>query len=157
MIRTLATITSGNIVLAEINDAGLTAHLIGEEDRPANFAAADMALAAHGYGRVGAWDLGGADHITAPIEKVDNLFNGVRAARFDDALGTTHDQFELATAASVGNGDLVTDSEFSEIYLVAGSSTELGVTKLHMVREGGTWDQHHTGQFEGLVQVARKR
>lgn len=156
MNRFSAIITGQTIVLAERNSSNLVTWTIGEEARPASLADADMALAAFGYGRTGAWDLEG-DNMAAPIAQVDNLFNGVRAARFDAALGTTHDEFELATAASVGNGDLVTDSEFSEVYLVAGSSTECGVTKLHMVREGGTWDQHHTGHFEGLVQVARKR
>lgn len=149
-----AAITTSTIVLAERNSSGLVCSIIGEEARPLSFAAADMALAAHGYGRTSAWDLGGADHITADIETVDNEFNGVRAARFDDALGTTHaDSFELALAKTVENGDLVTDQEFSAVYVVAGSD---GTGKLHLVAEGKTWNDRHTAEF-GVIRVARKR
>jgi hypothetical protein len=113
-------------------------------------------LAVYGYGRTGAWDLDG-QNLVAPVATVDNLFNGTRAARLDLAVGTTHEEFELAMASTVGNGDLVTDREFSEVYVVGGSSTECGSTKLHMVREGATWGDHHTGEFEGLIMVARRK
>lgn len=147
-----AVITSETIVLVERNASGLVCQTLGEEVRPLNLADADMMLAAHGYGRVGGWDLEGAN-LAAEIAPVDNLFNGVRAARFDAALGTTHEAaFELAAATTVDNGDLVTDAEFSAVYLVAGSD---GTGKLHMVAEGKNWDDRHTAEF-GLVRVARK-
>jgi hypothetical protein len=153
MNRFSAVITGQTIVLVERNGSGLVCQTIAEEARPANLADADMALAAHGYGRTGAWDLEG-ENLSAPIATVDNEFNGVRAARFDAAMGTTHaDRFELVSASTVENGDLVTDAEFSEVYLVAGSD---GTGKIHMVREGGTWEDRHTAVF-GLIRVARKR
>jgi hypothetical protein len=157
MSRFTATITSSTIVMTERNSSNLTCSIVGEEPRPVNFAAADMALAAHGYQRVTGWDLSGADHITADIQAVDNLFNGVRAARFEQAIGTTHDEFRLTAANSVDNGDLITDRDYSQVYVIAGSSTESGSTTLHMVAEGHTWHQRHTSQFTGLVWIARKR
>lgn len=156
MIRTLATITGSTLVVVERNDMGLTTKIHLEVARPANLAAADIELAAAGLGRTGAWDLD-EDNLAAPVAAVDNEFNGVRAAKLWEKVGTSHDEFELALASSVNNGDLVTDPEFSEVYLVAGSSTECGVTKLHQVRDGGTWESRYTGEFRGLVQVARKR
>jgi hypothetical protein len=153
MNRFSAIITGQTIVLVERNSSNLVAWTIGEEARPASLADADMALAAHGYGRTGAWDLEG-DNLAAPIAQVDNLFNGVRAARFDQAMGTTHaDRFELVSATTVENGDLVTDAEESVVYLVAGSD---GTGKIHMVAEGKTWDDRFTSEF-GLIRVARKR
>lgn len=157
MNRISATITGVSLVIAERNDLGLICETIAVETRPATLAEADRALAFYSLGRVGAWDLDDNGGVEATVVKVDNRFNGVPAARLDQAVGTTHEEFELASAASVENGDLVTDSEFSEVYLVAGSSTECGVTKLHMVREGSTWADRHTGEFSGLIQVARKR
>jgi len=156
MIRTLATITGSTLVVVERNDMGLTTKIHLEVARPANLAAADIELAAAGLGRTGAWDLD-EDNLAAPVAAVDNEFNGVRAAKLWEKVGTTHDEFELALASSVNNGDVVTDSEFCVPYLVGGSSTECGVTKLHMVGDGGTWADRHTGEFRGLVQVARKR
>jgi hypothetical protein len=156
MIRTLATITGSTLVVAERNEIGLVTEIKLEVARPANLAAADIELAAAGLGRVGAWDLDG-DNLSAPVGPMDNEFNGVRAAKLWDKVGVTHDEFELALASTVENGDLVTDSEFCVPYLVGGSSTECGVTKLHMVGEGQTWGDRHTGEFRGLVQVARKR
>lgn len=157
MNRISATITGVSLVIAERNDLGLICETIAVETRPATLAEADRALAFYSLGRVGAWDLDDNGGVEATVVKVDNRFNGVPAARLDQAVGTTHDEFELARASSVENGDLVTDHEFSEVYLVAGSSTECGLTKLHMVREGATWADRHTGEFSGLVQVARKR
>lgn len=156
MNRFSAVITDATIVLAEVNDAGLTSWLIAEEPRPESFLEADRMLTANGYARIGAWDLTGAG-VAATVAQVDNLFNGVRAARLDQAVGTTHDEFELVPASSVGNGDLVTDADRSAIYVVGGSSTECGVTKLHQVGEMKTWDDRYTGQFPGLVWAARKR
>jgi hypothetical protein len=153
MNRFSAVITGQTIVLVERNSSGLVCQTLGEEARPASLADADMALAAMGYGRTAGWDLE-SENLAAPIERVDNSFNGVRAARFDAALGTTHaDRFELVSAATVENGDLVTDAEESVIYVVAGSD---GTGKIHMVAEGKTWEDRHTSTF-GLIRVARKR
>lgn len=60
-----ALITDSTIVLAEINDAGLTSWLIAEEPRPESFLEADRMLAAHGYGRTTAWELTGAGVIAS--------------------------------------------------------------------------------------------
>jgi hypothetical protein len=154
---TTATITGVSLVIAERNDLGLVCETVAVEARPATLAEADKALAFYSLGRTGAWDLDDNGGVAATVVKVDNRFNGVPAARLEEAVGTTHAEFELALASTVENGDLVTDSEFSEVYLVAGSSTECGMTKLHMIREGGTWADRHTGEFAGLIQVARKR
>jgi hypothetical protein len=155
MNATTATITGVSLVVEHNNSSGTHSHIIGV--RPASFLEADRALAFVSLGRTSAWDLDTDGGVTATVAPVDNRFNGVVAARLDQAVGTTHGEFELALAASVNNGDLVTDRDFSEVYLVAGSSTECGVTKLHMVREMGTWESRYTGEFQGLVQVARKR
>lgn len=156
MFQTTATITGSTLVVVERNEAGLTTALVLEVARPADFRTADVELAAAGLGRTSAWELDG-DNISAPVATVDNEFNGTRAAKLWAAVGTTHEEFELALASTVANGDLVTDSEFSEVYVVGGSSTECGLTKLHMVRELGTWADRHTGEFSGLIQVARRK
>lgn len=156
MNATTATITGSTLVVVERNEAGLTTALVLEVARPANLAAADIELAAAGLGRTSAWDLDG-DNLAAPVATVDNEFNGVRAAKLWEKVGTTHAEFELALASTVENGDIVTDSEFCVAYLVGGSSTECGSTKLHMVGEGQTWADRYTSEFPGLVQVARKR
>lgn len=154
---TTATITGVSLVIAERNDLGLVCQTVAVEARPATLAEADTALAFYSLGRVGAWDLDDNGGVSATVVPVDNKFNGTVAARLEAAVGTTHEPFELVRASTVENGDLVTDSEFSEVYVVGGSSTECGMTKLHMVREGGTWADRHTGEFAGLIQVARKR
>lgn len=158
MNTTVAVITDSTIVLAEVNDSGLTSQLIAEAARPESFEAAATFLAEHGY-RVDevytGWDLCGAG-VQAQVRKLDNLFNGVRAADLNAKVGTTHSEFFLCPASKVENGDLVTDQDRSETYLVAGSSTESGSTKLHMVRDGGEWSERHTGEFTGLVWAAHK-
>jgi hypothetical protein len=151
-----AIITGSSIVLAEVNDAGLTSWLIGEETRPGSFADADTFLAWHGYGRTEAWDLTGAG-VVARVERVDNLFNGTRAARLDQAVGTTHGPWKLGLATSIQDGDLITDQEFSATYVVAGSAPQDGGMKIHMVGEGQVWDDRHTSVFHGGVLIARKR
>jgi hypothetical protein len=148
---TTATITGTEIVVAE------DGKVVAREHRPVNLAKADNFLAYHSLGRTGGWDLDDQGHVSATVTTVDNRFNGVAAARLGRAVGTTHDDFELAAASSVGNGDLVTDAELSAFYVVAGSSTECGVTKLHMVADGKTWNDRYTSEFTGLVRVARKR
>jgi hypothetical protein len=151
-----AVITTATLVLAEVNDSGLTSQLIAEEPRPESFAAADTALAAHGYARTEAWDLTGAG-VIATVEVVDNMFNGIRAARLDQAVGTTHDEFEPVLATSLRDGDLITDQDRSAIYVVAGSSLESGAMKVHAVGEGKTWEDRYTSTFSGVVWAARKR
>jgi len=155
----IASITDANAVLAERTSGGLAAHYIAiRDDRPASFGEAEAWLAEHGYRVVGGWDLS-AMHtgVDAKVRPLDNLFNGVRAAGLWAKVGTTHTGWELVPAREVANGDLVTDSDKSEPYLVAGSSTEGTVTKLHMVGEGKEWSERHTGEFHGLVWAARQR
>jgi hypothetical protein len=157
MNTTTATITGVSLVVAERNDLGLVCQTLVTEGRPATLAAADTALAFHSLGRTSAWELDSNGGVEAPVAKIDNRFNGTVAARLDQAVGTTHNEFELASAATVLDGDLITDSEFSAVYVVAGSSLESGAMKIHAVGEGRTWEDRYTSIFEGLVWVARKR
>jgi hypothetical protein len=157
MNTTSATITGVSLVVAERNDFGLVCQTLVTEGRPATLAAADTALAFHSLGRTAAWELDNNGGVEAPVAKIDNRFNGTVAARLDQAVGTTHDEFELVSAATVQDGDLITDPEFSAIYVVAGSSLESGAMKIHAVGEGKTWEDRYTSIFEGLVWAARKR
>jgi hypothetical protein len=157
MNTTTATITGVSLVVAERNDLGLVCQTLVTEGRPATLAAADTALAFHSLGRTSAWELDSNGGVEAPVAKIDNRFNGTVAARLDQAVGTTHNEFELASATTVLDGDLITDSEFSAVYVVAGSSLESGAMKIHAVGEGRTWEDRYTSIFEGLVWVARKR
>jgi hypothetical protein len=154
----VATITSDSIVLAERTSGGLAVEYIALNDnRPASFAAAEFWLAAQGYRVEGNWELG-TEHpgVDATVRKLDNEFNGVRAAGLWEKVGTSHSEFVLTPARKVENGSLVTDADRSEVYVVAGSSTEGTVTKLHMVAEGKEWNERYTGEFHGLVWAARK-
>lgn len=153
---TTATITGVSFLIAERNDLGLICQTFATEARPATFAEADTALAFYSFRRTSAWELDENGGVSATVAPVDNRFNGTVAARLDQAVGTTHEEFELALASTVDNGDLVTDAEYSAVYVVAGSRTECGSTRLHMVGEGKTWGDRHTAEF-GLVRVARKR
>lgn len=153
---TTAHITGIRIVVAERNDMGLVCQTLVTESRPATFAEADTALAFHSLGRTSAWELDENGAVSATVAPVDNRFNGTVAARLDQAVGTTHEEFELALATTVDNGDLVTDAEYSAVYVVAGSTSYGDQAKLHMVGEGKTWADRHTAEF-GLVRVARKR
>jgi hypothetical protein len=154
---TTATITATTIVIAERNSSGLVCNTILEAARPATFADADTALAFSSVRRTAAWELGDYGHVVAPVEPVQNRFNGTVAARLWDAIGTTHGEIELASASTVENGDIITDADHSALYVVAGSSWESGAMKVHMVAEGGTWDSRYTSSFSGLVHLARKR
>jgi hypothetical protein len=136
--------------------AGQTDWLVNEV-RPATFAAADTALAFASLGRTSAWELDTNGGVEATVAPVDNRFNGTVAARLDQAVGTTHGGIEAVLATSVQDGDLITDSDQSALYVVAGSRLEDGGMKIHMVGEGQVWDQRHTTVFHGLVWVARKR
>lgn len=156
---TTATITGVALVVAERNDAGLVCQTLVNEVRPASFASADTALAFASLGRITAWELDANGGVEATVAPVDNRFNGTVAARLWEAVGTTHEPFEYANACKVENGDLVSDGELSEVYVVGGSSTDGDVTKLHMVGEGKTWADRYTGHFlpQQLVQVARRK
>lgn len=156
MNRIVASITDSNIVLAERTGSGLAAQYIAVQDfRPTSLAEAEAWLAAQGYRVVKGWDLA-LTHtgVEATVRKMDNEFNGVRAADLEGKIGVTHHEPELMMASQVGNGDLVTDSDRSTFYVVAGSSTEGSVTKLHMVGENKEWEERYTGEFHGLVWAA---
>lgn len=135
------------------------------ESRPADLAEADTALAAHGFGRVRDWDLGPNGTVQARVAMVDNQFNGTRAARLWDAIGTTHEELETVAVGirggmpTINDGDLITDMDESELYVVAGSRFECGTAKIHQVGEGKTWDQRYTGYFPfgHRVKVARRK
>lgn len=161
MIQTIASI-SGTAVAIEVHEAGVC-QTLATESRPATFADADTFLAVHGYGRTQDWELAEYGMVHAQVHQIDNLFSGVRAARLWDKVGTTHEQFEWMTARELAcrelSGDLISDSELSEPYIVAGSSLDGSVVNIHMVGEGQTWDQHHTGYFMPgqLVKVAKRK
>jgi hypothetical protein len=157
MNTTTATITGVSLVVAERNDLGLVCQTVFTEGRPATLADADTALAFHSLGRTSAWELDDNGGVEAPVVKIDNRFNGTVAARLDQAVGTTHDEFELVSATTVQDGDLITDADFSAVYVVAGSSLGSGAMKIHAVGEGKTWEDRYTSVFAGLVWTARKR
>jgi hypothetical protein len=157
MNTTTATITGVSLFVAERNDLGLVCQTLVNEGRPATLADADTALAFHSLGRTSAWELDSNGGVEAPVAKIDNRFNGTVAARLDEAVGTTHDEFDLVSATTVRDGDLITDSDRSAIYVVAGSSLESGAMKIHAVGEGKTWEDRYTSIFGGLVWTARKR
>jgi hypothetical protein len=151
-----AFISETSIIILRTDRPGvLGTHTIAYEPRPASLKDADIMLAAHSFGRTGDWDLVGAG-LGAPLKAVDNVFNGTVAARLDQAVGITHGEFELALASTVENGDLVTDAEYSAVYVVAGSEPHGESAKLHMVGEGQTWDDRHTSEFT-LIRVARRK
>jgi hypothetical protein len=152
----IATISAGWITI----QADGTSALVASEARPANLADADTMLAWNGYGRTGSWDLAEAGNIAAPVQRVDNRFNGVTAARLWQRLGTTHSQNFLPVLASqVEPGWIITDHEESEVYLVAGQSVDGSIAKIHMVSEGKTWGDRHTGEFgrDSLVWVSKPK
>jgi hypothetical protein len=154
---TTATITGVALVVAERNDAGLVCQTLVNEVRPASLDSADEALAFASLGRTSAWDLDANGGVEATVAPVDNKFNGTVAARLWEAVGTTHEPFETVLATSVRDGDIITDSEMSELYVVAGSRPEDGGMKIHMVAGRKTWADRYTTVFHGLVTVARKR
>lgn len=158
-MTTTATITGTEIVIADRNDAGLLCDVVGIEKRPATFKLADEFLAVHKLGRTADWELDADGNVSALVTEVDNEFNGVRAARLWEKVGTTHDQFDMVPARTVVNGDLISDGEMCAPYLVAASSLESDQMKLHMVAESKNWNDRYTYRFSAdqLVNVARKR
>jgi hypothetical protein len=154
-----ATITGVSLVIVERNEAGLVCQTIATEARPANLAAADQALAFYSLGRVAGWDLDDNGGVSAEVRKVDNRFNGTVAARLWEAVGTTHGEWETAQAKTVQDGDLISNLEVSEPYVVAGSRYELDTMRVHMVRDGATWADRWTTDFPAcqLVKVARRK
>lgn len=159
IFTTVAVITSVAIRIEVRARYAGTIEIVATESRPATLADADTFLAFHGFRRVRDWDLDANGGLEARARMVVNQFNGTVAARLDQAVGTTHGEFEYANACKVENGDLISDSELSEVYVVAGSSTDGDATKIHMVGEGKTWEDRYTGHFipQQLVKVARKR
>lgn len=159
MNATTATITGTEIVVAERNDMGLICQTLLTEVRPASFELADTALAFVSLGRTSAWELTLQGMIEAPVAPVDNRFNGTVAARLWEAVGTTHDEWIALPAREIQDGDLISDTNISAPYVVAGSRFESDSMRVHMVAEGKTWDGRYTADFPAgqLVQVARKR
>jgi hypothetical protein len=156
---TTATITGVSIVVAERNDAGLVCQTLLTESRPASFDQADVALAYVSMRRTSAWELDGNGGVEAPVAGIDNRFNGTVAARLWDAVGTTHDDFTRVFAHQANDGDLISDAELSDVYVVAANRHEGDTVRIHMVGECKTWEERFTTDFDRfrIVQVARKR
>jgi hypothetical protein len=156
---TTATITGVSFLIAERNDLGLICQTVAQEVRPATFAEADTALAFHGFRRTSAWELDENGGVSATVAPVDNRFNGTVAARLDQAVGTTHEEFETMFAHQAQDGDLIGDMELCGWAVVAGSRREDDTMRVHMVSEGKTWNERYSTDFPALqlVKVARKR
>lgn len=156
---TTATITGVSLFIAERNDMGLICQTVATEARPATLAEADTALAFYSLGRVGAWDLDDNGGVAATVRPVDNRFNGTVAARLDQAVGTTHEEFRVMFAHQAEDGDLIGDMDLEGYAVVAGSRRESDTMRIHMVSEGKTWEDRYSTDFPAfqLVQVARKR
>lgn len=158
-----AHITGTEIMVTETHGVTGVKRTVASEPRPATFADADTFLAVHSLGRTAEWELSGSGMVSALVAKIDNHFNGTTAARLDQAVGTTHEDFMMMTArelvCSELNGDLISDSELTEAYVVAGSSLDGSVAKVHMVGEGKTWSERFTGEFHPAqtVMVARRK
>lgn len=152
-----AFITETTVMVTETSVMGVK-RTVASESRPVSLAEADVFLAVHSLKRTGAWDLVGR-MIGAPLAKMDNVFNGTVAARLWSAVGTTHDRFEVMSARDARDGDLISDMELSEVYVVAGSRLESDTMRIHMVAEGKEWEDRYTTDFPAgrLVMVARKR
>jgi hypothetical protein len=146
-----AHITGVGVMITETNEVTNVHRTVATESRPATFADVDTFLAVHSFRRTQAWELGEAGMVSAPLERADNRFNGTVAARLDQAVGTTHGEFRMMTARELAcselEGQLITDSERQGVYVVAGSSLDGDVAKIHMVGEGQTWDERFTGEF----------
>lgn len=162
LITYAAHITGVEIIITrtEIDGRKVT---VAVEPRPATFAAADIFLAVHSFRRTQDWELSASGMVSAPIQVMDNRFNGTVAARLDQAVGTTHEEFAPMTArelvCSELDGWLISDSELTEAYVVAGSSLDGSVAKVHMVGEGKDWFERYTGHFipDQFVWVAKRK
>lgn len=153
---TTATITAQTLVVADRNEAGLICQTLVEVARPTSFGEADTELAFASLGRTGPWELDG-ENISAPVQKIDNRFNGTVAAKLDQAVGATHHAFEVAFANEVEDGDLIADMELQGIAVVAGSRPMGALFKIHMVAEGKTWADRWTTDFPAMQLVQRAR
>lgn len=157
-----AIIYEGQIVIVRTELGGRRV-TVATEPRPATLADADTFLAVHSLRRTVAWDLGPAGAVQAPVEPMDNRFDGTVAARLDQAVGTTHEPFEHMSAGDLArselDGWLISDPDLTEAYVVAGSSCDGDVAKIHMVGEGKDWGQRYTTNFppNQLVMVAKRK
>lgn len=156
---TTATITGVSLIVAERNDSGLVCQTLVNEARPATFELADTALAFASLGRTAPWELDNNGGVEAAVAPVDNRFNGTVAARLDQAVGTTHEEFRVMFADQAVDGDLIGDMDLEGFAVVAGSRLECDTMRIHMVSEGQTWADRYTTDFprHQLVQIARKR
>lgn len=130
------------------------------EARPASLADADMVLALHSLRRVLDWDLGADGTVQARVALVDNRFGGTVAARIEGHLGSTHEELSICFVGNLEPGDLISSAPSGEpVYVVAGCSTEMGETKIHMVGEGQTWEERYTASWPAgsVVWGAHKR
>jgi hypothetical protein len=158
MTATHANITDLHILLVR-HEGGGRKVTVGSEPRPATLAEADTMLAFYSLARTAEWDLAPAVGVCAPVARVDNRFSGTVAARLNQAVGTTHEEFEVMPAHRAEDGDLISDLDISDLYVVAGSRREGDIMRIHMVSEGKTWEDRYTTNFPAnqFVQVARRK
>src|SRR5690606_38202208 len=148
-----AIITSTTILVEMYHLYESTTNVFLPEARPATLADEDHVLASHGFGRVRDWDLGPNGDVRARVRMIDNEFGGTRAVRLWDAIGTTHGELETVVVGirdgmpTINDGDLITDMDESVLYVVAGSRFECGPARIHMVREGGHWEDRYTEEL----------
>lgn len=163
IFTTTAIITRTQIRIECVAQCAGTREVVATEPRPATLADADTFLAFHGVRRIRDWDLGDQGTVEARVAPVRNLFNGVRAARLREAVGTTHEPFAPMSARELAcselDGWLISDLEITEPYLVAGSSLDGMSAKIHMVGEGKTWEERYSTDFhpDQTVMVAKRK
>lgn len=155
----VAFITETEILVLDLNDAGLICQTLLVEPRPRTLADADIALAMVSQVRLGPWELNDKGGLSASTTDMDNRFNGVVAARIWAKVGSTHSSgWNAVPARAVRNGDLIADMDISVPYVVAGSDLTGAGMRVHMVGEGQSWYDRHTTVFREhqLVMVAAK-
>lgn len=158
MTATHANVTDLHILLVR-HEGGGRKVTVGSEPRPATLAEADTMLAFYSLARTSAWDLAPAVGVAAPVQRVDNRFSGTVAARIWGHVGTTHEEWVAMPAHKVEDGDLISDLEITEAYVVAASRREGSIMRVHMVSEGKTWEDRHATNFpaDQFVMVARRK
>jgi hypothetical protein len=161
MIYTFTAHIAHGSIYVELFDAVSTPQVVAKESRPDTLAKADTMLTYHGFRRVRGWDLDARDGVCARVKMVKNVFGGTRAARLWEAVGTTHKDFEMIAASQVEVGDLISDRETSEPYVVADcrSHDPDGYRRILLVSEGEVWEEGFTSDFPlgQMVRVAKRR
>ena len=135
-------------------------------DLPADLDAADEILARNGFGRVGPWRFD-FDLLAADLREIHNDVMGIRPFDMWGMPGSgSHEEWTFVRASAVEAGDLITDSEFSDVALVG----DTGVMPdkhvegrycvlIAQVGTGGSPAEAYCGYFgmDQLVRVARRK